>query len=110
VPKNRCAWGVVVVLAVADLVAAAWLVRLWNEREAERAGQHTARQLALQAERAAIAAEARRQAEAAHRPVLLQADRQRLLPAAHVPVSPIAPIAPVPPGPSGTALAGATRP
>ena len=90
-PKKRFAWAVIAVLATADLLGVAWLTRLWSEREAERASQHTARQLEANARRAAVAAEARRAAEAARKPVLVQADRQRLLPAVHTPVSPAQP-------------------
>lgn len=88
-PKNRFAWGVIAVLAVGDLLAAAWLTRLWGEREAERAGRHTAHQLEVNAQRAAIAADARRAADAARHPLVVQAERQRLLPTAHQAVSPV---------------------
>lgn len=87
-PKNRFAWGVIAVLAVGDLLGAVWLMRLWAEREAEVAARHTAHQLEVNAQRAAIAAESRRAADAARRPVVVQAERQRLVPTGLQPVSP----------------------
>jgi len=95
-PKNRFAWGVVAVLAVGDLLGAVWLMRLWSEREAEAASRHTARQLAVNAQRAAIAAESRRAADAARRPLVVQAERQRLVTAGLQPVSPTPTLAGLP--------------